>query len=164
MDELKVYLVNLGRYNENEPTGAWFTLPLDYDQVRETLKLDATHEEYAIHDYELPIKISEYESLERLNRIYHAATTISETPFYPIINDLVEAWFTSIEDLAENLDELHMYQGDVTDLARRIVDEGVFGDVSDNLKFYIDFQRLGEVMLIDGNYLETTAGLVEYSG
>ena len=33
MDEMKVYIVNLGKYVEGEDAGAWFTLPVAKDVV-----------------------------------------------------------------------------------------------------------------------------------
>ncbi len=33
--EMKVYIVNLGKYNEGESVGAWFNLPINLDDVRE---------------------------------------------------------------------------------------------------------------------------------
>lgn len=69
MDEMKVYIVNLGKYVEGEDAGAWFTLPVDKDVVAERLGLDSRYEEIAIYDYELPFQIGEYESLDELNRL-----------------------------------------------------------------------------------------------
>lgn len=51
MMEMKVYVANLGKYNEGELVGAWFTLPIDPDDMAERIGLNNTYEEYAIHDY-----------------------------------------------------------------------------------------------------------------
>ncbi len=48
---MPVYIANLGRYDEGELVGAWFTLPVDEDEVSEQIGLDDVYEEYAIHDY-----------------------------------------------------------------------------------------------------------------
>ena len=51
MEEMRVYIANLGKYNEGELVGAWFTPPVDYDEMAERIGLNGNYEEYAIHDY-----------------------------------------------------------------------------------------------------------------
>ena len=31
MDDMQVYIANLGKYNEGELVGAWFTFPIDFE-------------------------------------------------------------------------------------------------------------------------------------
>ena len=71
MEEWKIYIANLGKYNEGQMVGRWYTVPVNIEQVKEELGLNGDYEEYAIHDYELPFDIGEYESIERINNIYH---------------------------------------------------------------------------------------------
>ena len=33
MEEMRVYVANLGKYNEGELVGAWFERPIDYDEM-----------------------------------------------------------------------------------------------------------------------------------
>ena len=35
MEQMRVYIANLGKYNEGELVGAWFTPPVDFDEVKE---------------------------------------------------------------------------------------------------------------------------------
>ena len=79
MEEMKVYIANLGKYNEGELVGAWFTPPIDIEEVKEVIGLNGEYEEYAIHDYELPFEIGEYESIEEINRL---CEMVSELPEY----------------------------------------------------------------------------------
>ena len=62
MDDMQVYIANLGKYNEGELVGAWFTFPIDFEEVKEKIGLNDEYEEYAIHDYELPFTVDEYTS------------------------------------------------------------------------------------------------------
>ena len=48
MEEMRVYIANLGKYNEGELVGAWFEPPIDMDEVRERIGLNDQYEEYAI--------------------------------------------------------------------------------------------------------------------
>ena len=63
MDDMQVYIANLGKYNEGELVGAWFTFPIDFEEVKEKIGLNDEYEEYAIHDYELPFTVDEYTSI-----------------------------------------------------------------------------------------------------
>lgn len=60
MSEMRVYIANLGKYNEGELVGAWFTPPINFEDVKEKIGLIGEYEEFAIHDYELPFEIGEY--------------------------------------------------------------------------------------------------------
>ena len=66
---MRVWIANLGKYNEGELVGAWFEPPIDMDEVKERIGLNAQYEEYAIHDYELPFDIDEYTPIEEVNRL-----------------------------------------------------------------------------------------------
>ena len=35
---MRIYIANLGKYNEGELVGAWFTPPVDYDEMAERMK------------------------------------------------------------------------------------------------------------------------------
>ena len=92
---IKLYLANLGKYNEGILKGEWVELPLSETELEEAMVnigvahydkegnfvpyvietdekgYEYVYEEYAIHDYEtdLNISISEYSSLDNLNAI-----------------------------------------------------------------------------------------------
>ena len=79
--EMRIYIANLGKYNEGELVGAWFLPPISMEEVAEKIGLNETYEEYAIHDYELPFDIGEYESIDEINRLCEMAEeagTVSE--------------------------------------------------------------------------------------
>ncbi|KFI90841.1 antirestriction protein [Bifidobacterium saguini DSM 23967] len=54
--QMRVYVANLGKYNEGVLQGAWITLPMRDGELADVLKnkvgLTGRYEEYAIHDYE----------------------------------------------------------------------------------------------------------------
>ena len=92
---IKLYLANLGKYNEGILKGEWVELPLSETELEEAMVnigvahydnegkfvpyvietdekgYEYVYEEYAIHDYEtdLNISISEYSNLDNLNKI-----------------------------------------------------------------------------------------------
>ena len=71
IDDMAVYIANLGKYNEGYLVGAWFTFPIDEEDVKEKIGLNEQYEEYAIHDTDnFPIAIGEYVSMpnDEINR------------------------------------------------------------------------------------------------
>ena len=50
IDDMQVYIANLGKYNEGKLVGGWFSFPLDEEVIAERIGLNAEYEEYAIHD------------------------------------------------------------------------------------------------------------------
>ena len=82
MEEMRVYIANLGKYNEGELVGAWFEPPIDFDEVKERIGLNEQYEEYAIHDFELPFEIGEYTPIEEINRL---CEMVEDLPDYILI-------------------------------------------------------------------------------
>lgn len=163
--EMRVYISNLGKYNEGELVGDWFTPPINFEEVKERLGLNGEYEEYAIHDYELPFDINEYTSIEEINRLCALVEEIEGTPIYYEMKELINYWFTNLEDLLENKDDIIHYSDcdSMEDVARYYVEEtGQLGEVPTNLQNYIDYQALGRDMEIEGNFLVTAHGIFEY--
>ena len=74
---MKIFITNLGRYNEGYLVGKWVKLPVCEDVLDKVLKeigIDEYYEEYFITDYENEIigigdVISEYSSVQALNEL-----------------------------------------------------------------------------------------------
>ena len=109
MEEMRIYIANLGKYNEGELVGAWFTPPVDFEEVKERIGLNDEYEEYAIHDYELPFEIDEYTPIEEVNRL---CEMVEDLPEY-IQEELSElqSYFGSIEELCEHEDDIICHSG-----------------------------------------------------
>ena len=115
MDEMKVYIVNLGKYVEGEDAGAWFTLPVDKDVVAERLGLDSRYEEIAIHDYELPFQIDEFGSVDDVaeaaqDLIYYDGCSVED-----VARELIED-SGALDGLPENLRYYFDYEAYARDL------------------------------------------------
>ena len=121
---IKLYLANLGKYNEGELKGAWIELPYTKEELEEKfVEIGIAHydaegnyvpyvvetdekgyeymyEEYAIHDYEtdLNIPINEYSSLDNLNAI---AENVEENDI-KYINVLLNNGDIGLRDLLED--------------------------------------------------------------
>lgn len=159
MDEMKVYIVNLGKYVEGEDAGAWFTLPVDKDVVAERLGLDSRYEEIAIHDYELPFQIGEYESLDELNRL---AGLIEDLPddVQANLSDLIDE-FGSVDDVAEVAEDLIYYDGcSVEDVAMELIeDSGALDGLPEDLRYYFDYEAYARDLKINGDLIECSRGV-----
>ena len=126
---MRIYIANLGKYNKGELVGAWFTLPVDYDEMAERIGLNEFYEEYAIHDYELPFEIDEYTPIEEVNRLCEMVEDLPED----IQDELSEllCCYSSLEELCEHADEIihypdcnNMTEAEmVTDVYSKIIDE-----------------------------------------
>lgn len=166
-EDMQVYIANLGKYNEGELAGAWFSLPVDVDEVKEKIGLNAEYEEYAIHDYELPFRIDEYESIDRLNYLYGLIQEIEEEPIYDELEEILAYWFNDIEDLLEHKDDIIYYLDceSMADVAEHYITETVVLDgMPENLRYYFDYASFGRDMEIEGNFLVTSHGVFEYAG
>ena len=86
MEEMRIYIANLGKYNEGELVGAWFTPPVDFEEVKERIGLNDEYEEYAIHDYELPFEIDEYTPVDEVNCKFSCRmqSRPTSTPYRPL--------------------------------------------------------------------------------
>lgn len=164
MSEMRVYLANLGRYNEGELVGAWFTPPIDYDDLKEKLELNAEYEEYALHDAELPFELGEYITIEEINRMCELVEEVEGTPIYNALTEIQENWFSTLEELIEHKDDIVNYSDCETmeDVARYLVDEcGILEGMSETSKQYFDYKSYGRDLEIEGNFLVTNNGVFE---
>ena len=160
-EDMAVYIANLGKYNEGELVGAWFTFPID--EVAERIGLNKYYEEYAIHDTDnFPMEISEYISIKELNNIYEM---VQELPEY-IAEALDEfiSHYGSLEEVAEHKDEVYYYPDcdDMTDVAYYYIDElQALGDIPPSLQNYIDYEAYGRDLDMGGCFIQTSRGMCE---
>ena len=149
IDDMQVYIANLGKYNEGELVGDWFSFPLDEEVIAERIGLNAEYEEYAIHDTDnFPMEISEYTSIEDL------------------LDDLDSfiSCYGSLEELVEHKDDIILYSGceTMTDLAYYLIDEEqILGEIPSSLQNYIDYEAYGRDLDIEGTFIATNAGICE---
>lgn len=163
---LKIYIANLGKYNEGELVGKWVELPCeDLDEVLKEIEVvDGTaYEEYAIHDYESDIEglnIGEYDNIFSLNEI---AEKLNELSDYD--KNWLEAYLdASGEDLLTALEQFEdnsYFYKDMTleDVAEELVSEGCFGYIPDSIAIYIDYAAIARDLECD-SYFETKQGVI----
>lgn len=167
MSAFKIFLTNLGKYNEGKLDGEWVALPTTKEKFSQVMKrigigskdaFGQPYEEWFISDYDCEIDylarcLGEYENLNELN--YLAAK----------IEDLDECEFTMLEsvleyhggggircaadviNVIENLDCYQLYDGAYTerDLGLYLIEESGFYNLDElgNLRNYIDYEAFG---------------------
>lgn len=150
---MRIYLTNLAKYNEGKLVGKWLDLPLDEDELKKELQnILGSDEEYFITDYEAPFEIEEYESPFELNEFAEKLEELDNYDQQKIFY-LLEIIGYSREEAMEHYEDVTFYSGmTLEDVACELVDEGIFGELSDTIKGYIDFEKLARDLSIDGYY------------
>lgn len=163
VEDMRVYIANLGKYNEGELVGDWFSFPIDEEDVAERIGLNEYYEEYAVHDTEdFPIEIGEYISIGELNEMYDM---IGELPDY--ITDALDAFvshYGSLEELCEHKDDIYYFPDceNMTDVAYFCIDElSMLGEIPSHLQNYIDYEAYGRDLSFEGKFIETSRGICE---
>jgi antirestriction protein len=155
--ELQLYIANLGKYNEGILKGEWFTLPVDFQEVAKQIGLNEEYEEYAIHDYEAPFHISEYESLDSLNEIAERLASLDEIEAKAVasVMDNNHLNINEAMDMLENGEILFYHDcKDMSDVAYEVVESGgLLDSMPENLRFYFDYEAFGRDLNIEGTWL-----------
>jgi len=160
--ETRIYLTNLAKYNEGVLKGEWLDLPMFEDELQEALdRILGDDEEYFITDYEAPFDIDEHDNLSELNEFCEELERLHDTEQACVLFLIAEIGCTRDGALRDYQDVI-FYEGmTLTQVAEEFVDDGLFGDVSDNLKMYIDYGAVGRDLEMDG-YHETDKGVFCY--
>ena len=170
---IKLYVANLGKYNEGSLVGAWITLPVNEDELQtfltEEVGINEQYEECAIHDYETDIeglKINEYSNILELSDMAEAYENLSEDE-QKVVESIVEwgyyAGENSIKEAIENVDDFRL-NIDITndeEYGNYIIEEGFMGEIPENLIYYIDTEKLGRDTYINGDNYYSANGLIE---
>ena len=160
--EVRVYLTNLAQYNAGRLIGKWISLPMDEEELAcEIKEVLGSDEEFFITDYEADFRIEEYENLNELNSFAEKLIDLDEydqKKVLYLVDDIGYSW----EDSLEKYEDVIFYPNStLEDVAEEMVEEGIFGDLTDQIKGYLDYEKLGRDLGIDG-YHETNNGTFCY--
>jgi antirestriction protein len=170
---IKIYVVNLGKYNEGKLVGKWLELPCDMEDFKDSflpsIEIDnIQYEEYAIHDYETDIEglnIGEYSNIEELSELAEAYDNLTEDEQKTFSAILEWNYYSanSIKEAIENVDSFRLIE-EVTDdksYGEYIIENGLMGDIPENLIMYLDEEAIGRDWYINGNSFYSSYGLIE---
>lgn len=71
---MQIYIADLSAYNAGYLKGEWILLPTEEDEINDVILRQSQNgkSDYAIHDWELPFKISEYTNPIKINELCQA--------------------------------------------------------------------------------------------
>ena len=170
---MKIYITNLGKYNEGYLIGKWVKLPVAddvLDRVLEAIGIDEYYEEYFITDYETEIvgvgnSIGEYSSLTELNRLAERLESLDEDDEDKLEAVLEYTSCRGVRELLELIDELDSFElltdvNDDEDLGYYYADECCCIDIPEHIRTYFDYEAYGRDIRLESNILYTSYGCV----
>ena len=162
MDDMKIFLINLDR-QEQDTGSAWFTLPCDIEEMKETIGLPANSEHYLISDFSLPFEITENVDLSTINEV---CMSIAGNDFpYEDIRFLQKAWFRTLLELRNGLDEITRYEkcSTMEEVSTYLINEcAELGEVSPQLYPYINYKGYADTLETLGTFLCVNGSVYEY--
>ena len=170
---MKIYLTNLGRYNEGYLVGKWVKLPVCeevLDKVLKEIGINEYYEEYFITDYENDIVgigdvISEYSSVQALNELAQRLEDLSGDEADKLGAVLEYEACRSVSDVLELLDKLDEFDllTDVTDdeeLGYYYAEEYCCIDIPEHIQPYFDYEAYGRNIRLESSCLYTSYGFL----
>ena len=168
----RIYLTNLGKYNEGELVGKWVDLPCD-DFTAELAKIGVSnepdkygryYEEYFITDYESDVyglRVGEYDNLEELNAL---AEAIEENEAAAAV--LVEHGYTTADEIREHIDYVTYiceagFNSDYELGYYYATEYGYLNDIPEYLQDYFDFEAFGRNIRLEGKFTEIDGSIYE---
>ena len=164
---LKIYVNTWGNYNENGAEGGeWITLPMDSDELEETLqriadKMGGTDPEWAIHDYEWQEcqlgPVEEDANIFALNELAEELENLMDYELEALAAAL-EAEDDGLETHLRKLNSYSFYPGmTLEEVAEQIVNERY--DLPEIALRYFDYEAFARDLRFDG-YSETAHGVI----
>lgn len=158
---MKIFLTNLGKYNEGELVGEWVELPVSQGELQEVfdhIGINEEYEEYFITDYECDFyEVGEYENLDTLNEIAERIEELDEKESKVVKALMSELGYTLDEAIDKvNSGDYRIYSdGDnMTDIAYQVVEECEYlNNVPDNVARYFDYESFGRDLGIERTYI-----------
>jgi len=166
---LRVFLTNLGKYNEGELVGEWLELPATEEELQAAFQrvgIDGVeYEEYFFSDWETDIEglhLEEYMNLEELNEWAAKYEDLDDWE-KEVVQAIMELEGYDLEEAIEVREQYSLYPDIHTneDLGYYwLFEEGIY-DIPDNLAPYIDCERFGRdiALTADGGF--TSKGWLE---
>ena len=177
---IKGYITNLGKYNKGILAYKLISFPISEEELNEALATigckyvdengvvhNELYEEYFFSDWEceIPFEYSEYESVEDLNIIAERVEAL-ETYEQDILKVIMEEHTSDVDEALQIVEygDYAIWNGcdTMTDVAEQMVDEyGYLNDAPENLRCYIDYEKMGRDLAIEGTFLEGNGYFVE---
>ena len=176
---IKGYITNLGKYNEGVLACKLISFPIDEDELNEALKeigckytdengkeYNTEYEEFFFSDWEceIPFDFSEYESISDVNDIAERVEAL-ETYEQDVLKVILEEHTSDVDEalrLVEGGNYVIWSGESMADVAATIAEEcGYLNSIPERLQCYIDYEKWGRDLAIEGTFLEGDGYFVE---
>ena len=177
---IKGYITNLGKYNEGVLSYKLISFPIDEDELNEALKeigckyvdengvvYNTEYEEYFFSDWdcEISFDFGEYESISDVNDIAERVEAL-EAYELDILKVILEEHTSDVDEALRIVEggNYVMWSGcqSMADVAAAIAEEcGYLNSIPERLQYYIDYEKWGRDLKIEGNFLEGNGYFVE---
>lgn len=177
----RIYVVNLGKYNEGYLIGEWIDLPATEEELQKLhcrIKVGrmengeyvhgykeglSYYEEVAIHDFEnsYGIRINEYDSISELNELAEVLENENEnvvSALYDIVSTLDD-----LKRVLEEGDYSVLYDVDnEEDLGYKHIEEFSTFEIPENIEPYFDYERYGRDLVCNGWHISNNVAVYVY--
>ena len=149
---MQIYVACLSSYNNGILHGAWVPASTDVeemqDAVNDMLLASPMHsveptEEWAIHDYDAPVALSEYCGLEYVAKV----AQFLEDAFDAEVAEAAIAVSGHVDDAARLLDNYVGHFETVEDLGYEYAEQLM--EIPENIQAYFDYERYGRDLAYD---------------
>lgn len=174
----KIFITNLGKYNEGELVGEWVELPTDRETMQEVFKrieIGPRYEEWFITDYDdengVVSGFGEYESLNELNYLAELIDDLERWSLEILQAVIEHEGHGDVADMINLIDNLDCYQiyPDVNsdyDLGFYWIEDSGCYNISEYgvLSNYIDYESFGRDVRIEEGGSFVSAGYIYDTG
>lgn len=167
---LRIYLTNLGKYNEGELVGQWLELPTTEEHIEEIKKeigINEHYEEWFITDYETDVDgftVGEYDNLEELNEQAEELDNLDDSDKLAIQAMLEDGYNfkEALEKVQDGDYRIYCDCSSMTDVAYEVVEECCYlENVPENVARYFDYEAFGRDLGIEGTFYFIGSDCVE---
>ena len=177
---VKGYITNLGKYNEGVLAYKLISFPISDGELDEALKSigckyvdekgvvhNDFYEEFFFSDWEceIPFDFGEFPNISEINDIAERVEALPEHE-QEVLGVILEEHTSNIDEalrIVENDSYITWWDCDcMADVAERMAAEfGDLNDVPERLQYYIDYEKWGRDLAIEGTFLEGNGFFVQ---
>ena len=177
---IKGYITNLGKYNEGVLAYKLISFPIDDEELNEALKEigcsytdeegkehNPLYEEYFFSDWDctLPFDFGEYESITEVNEIAERVEAL-ETYEQDVLKVILEEHTSNVDEALQIVEDCNYttWYGcySMADVAEAMAKEyDYLNGIPEHLQYYIDFEKWGRDLAMEGKFFYGDGFFVE---
>lgn len=142
----------------------WFNLPVEQSDIDSWIestiqpiydseKLGGIPEEFEVVDTDDINYLGSYVSIETYNQYFN----LLEKNDSVVINYVMDNLGYSVEQIIMDeavIEEQVYYESSLDEYVEQMIDDGMFGEINNSLRFYIDTDKVGRDLVINGDINE----------